>query len=202
MAERFMVTADMIKFDEAKTVTGADGKSIEVKTEIPYEEKEQMAKEYVAYTTVLDEENYAVYESYQTELIELLLICKYYTNIDTEEMQDERGWKMLYDYLAANKMLEELRCIVQEDFYRVIGIGSYISDSLKKTFEAKHSLSVRLLKTFGSILTDEDMAETLAKSEEVNSVMLDLIGAYKEKSANKTMRTGNGTVVNFSKKKK
>lgn len=202
MAERFMVTADMIKFDEAKTVTGADGKSIEVKTEIPYEEKEQMAKEYVAYTTVLDEENYAVYESYQTELIELLLICKYYTNIDTEEMQDERSWKMLYDYLAANKMLEELRCIVQEDFYRVIGIGSYISDSLKKTFEAKHSLSVRLLKTFGSILTDEDMAETLAKSEEVNSVMLDLIGAYKEKSANKTMRTGNGTVVNFSKKKK
>lgn len=202
MAERFMVTADMIKFDEAKMVTGKDGKSIEVKTEIPYEEKEQMAKEYVAYTTVLDEENYAVYESYQTELIELLLTCKYYTNIDTEEMQDERSWKMLYDYLAANKMLEELRRVVQEDFYRVIGIGSYISDSLKKTFEAKHSLSVRLLKTFGSILTDEDMAETLAKSEEVNSVMLDLIGAYKEKSANKTMRTGNGTVVNFSKKKK
>lgn len=202
MAERFMVTADMIKFDEAKTVTGKDGKSIEVKTEIPYEEKEQMAKEYVAYTTVLDEENYAVYESYQTELIELLLTCKYYTNIDTEEMQDERSWKMLYDYLAANKMLEELRRVVQEDFYRVIGIGSYISDSLKKTFEAKHSLSVRLLKTFWSILTEEDMAETLAKSEEVNSVMLDLIGAYKEKSANKTMRTGNGTVVNFSKKKK
>ena len=202
MAERFMVTADMIKFDEAKTVTVKDGKSIEVKTEIPYEEKEQMAKEYVAYTTVLDEENYAVYESYQTELIELLLTCKYYTNIDTDEMQDERSWKMLYDYLAANKMLEELRCVVQEDFYRVIGIGSYISDSLKKTFEAKHSLSVRLLKTFGSILTDEDMAETLAKSEEVNSVMLDLIGAYKEKSANKTMWTGNGTVVNFSKKKK
>lgn len=202
MAERFMVTADMIKFDEAKTVTGKDGKSIEVKTEIPYEEKEQMAKEYVAYTTVLDEENYAVYESYQTELIELLLTCKYYTNIDTDEMQDERSWKMLYDYLAANKMLEELRCVVQEDFYRVIGIGSYISDSLKKTFEAKHSLSERLLKTFGSILTDEDMAETLAKSEEVNSVMLDLIGAYKEKSANKTMWTGNGTVVNFSKKKK
>lgn len=40
MAERFMVTADMIKFDEAKMVTGKDGKSIEVKTEIPYEEKE------------------------------------------------------------------------------------------------------------------------------------------------------------------
>lgn len=202
MAEQFVITSDMIKFGEAKTVTGADGKTIEVKTEIPYEEKEQMAKEYVAYTTVLDEENYVVYESYQTELIELLLTCKYYTNIDTAEMQDEHSWKMLYDYLAANKMLEELRRVVQEDFYRVIGIGSYISDSLKKTFEAKHSLSVRLLKTFGSILTDEDMAETLAKSEEVNSVMLDLIGAYKEKSANKTMRTGNGTVVNFSKKKK
>lgn len=202
MAERFMITADMIKFDETETVTGVDGKSIEVKSAIPYEEKEQMAKEYVAYTTVLDEENYVVYESYQTELIELLLTCKYYTNIDTEEMQDEHSWKILYDYLAANKMLEELRRIVQNDFYRVLGIGSYISDSLKKTFEAKHSLSVRLLKTFGSILTEEDMAETLAKSEEVNSVMLDLIGAYKEKSANKTMRTGNGTVVNFSKKKK
>ena len=202
MAERFMITADMIKFGETETVTGVDGKSIEVKSAIPYEEKEQMAKEYVAYTTVLDEENYVVYESYQTELIELLLTCKYYTNIDTEEMQDEHSWKMLYDYLAANKMLEELRRIVQDDFYRVLGIGSYISDSLKKTFEAKHSLSVRLLKTFGSILTEEDMAETLAKSEEVNSVMLDLIGAYKEKSTNKTMRTGNGTVVNFSKKKK
>lgn len=202
MAEQFKITADMIKFDEAKTVTGADGKSIEVKTEIPYEEKEQMAKEYAAYTMVLDEENYAVYHSYQTELIELLLICKYYTNIDTEEMQDERGWKMLYDYLMTNEMLEKVRCLVDKDFYRVLGIESYISDSLGKTFEAKHSLPVRLLKTFGSILTEEDMAETLAKSEEVNSVMLDLIGAYKEKSANKTMRTGNGTVVNFSKKKK
>lgn len=202
MAEQFKITADMIQFGETETVTGADGKSIEVKTAIPYEEKEQMAKEFVAYTTVLDEENYTFYTSYQEALIQLLLTCKYYTNVDTEEMQDEHGWKMLHDYLTTNKMLEKLHSIVSDDVGRVLVIAFRISTSLESTFAAKHSLPVRLLKTFGSILTEEDMAETLAKSEEVNSVMLDLIGAYKEKSANKTMRTGNGTVVNFSKKKK
>ncbi len=202
MAEQFVITADMVKFGETKTIKGLDGKSIEVKTVIPYEEKEEMAKEYVAYTTVLDDENYAVYNSYQTDLIEMLLICKYYTNISTDDMQDERGWRMLYDYLMTNEMMEKLHTVVYNDVSAVLRIIRYISSSLEKTFTAKHSLPVRLLKTFGSILSEEDMAETLAKSEEVNNVMLDLIGAYKEKSANKTMRTDGGMVVNFAKKKK
>lgn len=206
-----MKTMDMIKITkemipEVKTVVLKD--MIEVKQHIPYEQKEIMALEYVTYINNSDDTVGVMFDSYKRELIELVLICKYYTNIDITSLDGEEGMMMLHDWIMANDLYDAIHDAVFDDYYIVEEIANDMKKHIRAVYDAQNSIGYKAKKVLGPLLETENIVDALAKSEEVNNTMVDLIGAYnKQKEAEATkpakkQKLDSGLVVNFAKKKK
>lgn len=155
----------------------------------------------------MDEDSGVAYQSYQFEMIRAFLFAQYYTNLDVSEMDDEEGHKKVYDYLLSNNIMTEAVDAFEElrdDILIVDSMYYHIMAAAKEVFDKKNSLSHKVMSSFASILTDESLTESLAKSQVVNEQMIDLIGAFvREKDAQgkvPPVRVGNN-VVKLAKKK-
>lgn len=85
---------------------------------------------------------------------------------------------MLYDILESHCILEYLYGYLAPDLDKVKAIYENIKASAAKTFEHKNSLDFLVKKSFGSLLSTEDISKTIAEASDVNSTMVDLLEAF------------------------
>ena len=149
---------------------------------------------------VFDEENGIAYEGYNAELIRAFLILTHYTDMDVSEFDTPQGRYDLYDIIASHGLWKEIMEIVDDDMADVDGIIFDLQNAARRSFERKHSLEYRAGKVFESLLGTENLAETLAKAEGLNSKLIDMMGAFGHKQAGNS-GIGNG-VMQFAKKTK
>ena len=178
---------------------------VEVKSNIPYEQKELMAAQLAAYTTTMDNEHELIYKSFKYQLIRFILVAKYYTNIDLTDAKTQEDWRVVFDWAVATECYTSILDYVGPDLSIVSMLYTDMQDASFRIYNKSNDVVFLLKKMFGSLITDENFAENIAKSQVVNRQMIDLIGAYmkqreQQPTAGKIKTTG-GAVINFAKKK-
>ena len=190
--------ADMHEEHEFK---GKDGTVITVRDHIPYEQKEQMAQEIAEAVLVIHDDS-CVYVSHTYEEVEKYMIAKYYTSIDTEDVDA----KDVCDFLVNNEVLGDIIACVWTDFGIVMEIYEAIKTAYIDTYEDDKSLKRAIRTSFGFLFNGEDLTDSMAKAESTNGVLMNAIEALrnaekqKEESVNNGKLTIGGNVINFSKK--
>lgn len=119
-----------------------------------------------------------MYEAYTAELVLVVCMMRYYTDLDLSEYEGEEGWYQLYDILESHGVLDHLYGYLAPDLNKVQKVYETLKASAVKTFEHKHSLDFLARKSFGSLLSTEDITETIAKASDVNNTMIDLLEAF------------------------
>lgn len=127
------------------------------------------------------DENGIAYEGYNTELIRAFLILIHYTDLVLAEHDTPQGRYAVYDMIASHGLWKEIMNIVEEDMADVDGICFNLQSAARRSFERKHSLDYRVGKAFESLLGTENLAETVAKAEGLNSKLIDLFGLLQRK---------------------
>lgn len=181
---------------------GEEAQVITVRNHIPYEEKEKMAHEILEQTTVIHEDACA-FEGSTFDVVEMCAIAKYYTSIDTEDVEP----RLIADYLINYGLIDEVRRFIMDDYKHVMSIYEHLLDSIATMYDYDGSMTKALRTSFGFLFNGEDITESLAKAEATKSAVYEAINAFrsveKEKSENidgGTMKVG-GNVINFAKKK-
>ncbi|MBP3647553.1 MAG: hypothetical protein J6K55_14140 [Clostridia bacterium] len=126
---------------------------------------------------VFDEDSGIAYDSYNSELIRVFLILAHYTDLDLSAYDTPEGRYEIYDILATNGLLREIMDIVEYDMDDVESIMHKVQCAAKRDFETKHSLGYRVGKAFESLLGTENLTETVAKAEKLNSKLIDMLAA-------------------------
>lgn len=204
--EMVSINSEMIFDCGSVKIDGANGMSIEVKKQIPYDEKESFSLQYALYRNVEDTENEIMYDNYKNLLIKTMLIAKYYTNINVAELKDESDWAMMFDVLTSNDLYGQMMSIVADDMVFVDAISESMLKSVREIYVRGNSLQFNLKKAFGFLFTGEDLTESIAKAAEVSNEVTELIGANKELEKvkgkqNDKLITNNGVVLNMAKKR-
>ena len=130
---------------------------------------------------VFDEESGVAYEGYNAELMRAFLILVYYTDLDLADYDTQEGRQLIYDVLASNKLWDKILGIVGEDMQVVASICMQLEEASRRNFERKQSMDYKLGKVFESLLGTENLVETIAKAEGLNSKLIDLLGAMQTK---------------------
>lgn len=134
---------------------------------------------------VFDEEAGIAYEAYNAELIRAFLILKYYTDLELSAYDNPEGRAAIHDALASHGLWREVMDIVDFDVDNVDMIAFKLGSSARRSFEEKHSLAHMLMKTFGALLGNEDLTQTIAKAESLNGKLIDmLVAVQKQPTAN------------------
>ena len=186
---------------EEVTVVGKDGTSIVVRNHIPYNEKDNMAVEMIQYTARVHDDS-IVYIGYDKDKIKLYMIAKYYTDIDTTDVDVGA----ISDYFINNEMLDQVCDIVGKDFEFVMEMYYTLYDATADTMADDKSISKALRTSFGFLFNGEDVTESLAKAEAMKDTIYEAIGALRKVEKEKENNINNGTmsidgaILNFSKK--
>ncbi len=130
---------------------------------------------------VFDEELGLAYEGYNAELIRTFLILVHYTDLELTELDNPEGRCTAYDAIASHGLWDRIMCIVDEDMADVDNICMRLESSARRTFERRHSMDYRLGKIFASLLGTEDLMETVAKAEGLNTKLIDMLEAVQDK---------------------
>lgn len=130
---------------------------------------------------VFDEELGLAYEGYNAELLRAFLILVHYTDLELDEFDNADGRHDVYDAIASHSLWDKIMDIVDTDMADVDGICMRLEGSARKTFERRHSMEYRLGKTFASLLGTEDLMETVAKAEGLNTKLVDVLDAMRDK---------------------
>ena len=132
---------------------------------------------------IFDEKIGIAFEGYNAELIRSFLILVHYTDLGTAKYDTGEGRQTLYDILATHDMWADILGIVDEDIADVDNICMRLESSARRNFEHTHSLQYQVLKTIQSILGTEDVTETIAKAESLNSKLINMLGALQREQA-------------------
>lgn len=154
-----------------KNVVIVDDKEYAIK-EVPYADVLECAREMVGDIVVCDEDTGSVYERYDKEARFRYYYLKYFTDYPITGDEDY-SWKLsLVDRMKARM---ENTCIEYDLPIFLYDAYDLLYKAVEKKFVGRNSIGTKLLKTFGSILGDEDLAKTVAESRTVSENMLDLI---------------------------
>ena len=130
---------------------------------------------------VFDEESGIAYEGYNAELLRAFLILVYYTDLDLADYDTMEGRQLVYDALSTHGLWDNILQIVNEDMRVVAAICTQLMEASKRNFEHKYTMEYKLRKVFDSLLGTENLVETIAKAEGLNSKLIDLMGAMQTK---------------------
>ena len=130
---------------------------------------------------VFDEESGIAYEGYNAELMRAFLILVYYTDLDLADYDTMEGRQLVYDALSTHGLWDNILQIVNEDMRVVAAICTQLMEASKRNFEHKYTMEYKLRKVFDSLLGTENLVETIAKAEGLNSKLIDLMGAMQTK---------------------
>lgn len=182
-------------------VRGVDNTEVTVCNHIPFITKEEMVHDLLTYTIGLHEDSCA-YTSADIEKMRLYMIAKYYTDIDTEDVDPVA----VADFLINNELINEIKQYINDDMDYVVGMYWTMLDAFMTTYEDDHSLKKMIKTSFGFLFNGEDITETLAKTEAAKDTIYGAITALREKEKEKEEKVDNGTltiggnVINFAKK--
>ena len=186
---------------DEKEVTGKDGTKVTVRNHISYSDKEQMAKEMIDYL-VMTYDDSCIYDSYEYAKIAKFMIAKYYTDIDTEDVDPTN----IADFFINNEMIDDILDFMLEDFGEAEEMFRKLKDSITKTYENDRSVAKALRTSFGFLFTGEDVSESMAHAEGIRDTLFDAIGALRklESEREETIDDGRvmvgGNLINFAKK--
>ena len=133
---------------------------------------------------IFDEKKGIAFEGYNADLIHAFLVLVHYTDLDTSAFDTAEGRQELFDIIATHGLWESIMEIVEDDLEDVDCISARLETSARRSFEHEHSLHFQALKTFQSLLGTEDVTETIAKAEGLNSKLIDLLGTLQREQAN------------------
>ena len=133
---------------------------------------------------IFDEKKGIAFEGYNADLIHAFLVLVHYTDLDTSAFDTAEGLQELFDIIATHGLWESIMEIVEDDLEDVDCISARLETSARRSFEHEHSLHFQALKTFQSLLGTEDVTETIAKAEGLNSKLIDMLGALQREQAN------------------
>ena len=133
---------------------------------------------------IFDEKKGIAFEGYNADLIHAFLVLVHYTDLDTSVFDTAEGRQELFDIIATHGLWESIMEIVEVDLEDVDCISARLETSARRSFEHEHSLHFQVLKTFQSLLGTEDVTETIAKAEGLNSRLIDMLGALQREQAN------------------
>lgn len=130
--------------------------------------------------TIFDEESGVAHEGYNAKLLRAWLILTHYTDLDLTAYDTPEGRYAVYDILASHGAWPKIMALVGEDMTDVDGICQLLQSAAKQRHERKHSLEYRLGKVFDSLLGAENLADTIARAEGLNSKLIDMLGALRK----------------------
>lgn len=133
---------------------------------------------------IFDEKKGIAFEGYNADLIHAFLVLVHYTDLDTSVFDTAQGRQELFDIIATHGLWESIMEVVEDDLEDVDCISARLETSARRSFEHEHSLHFQVLKTFQSLLGTEDVTETIAKAEGLNSKLIDMLGALQREQAN------------------
>ena len=133
---------------------------------------------------IFDEKKGIAFEGYNADLIHAFLVLVHYTDLDTSAFDTAEGRQELFDIIATHGLWEGIMEVVEDDLEDVDCISARLETSARRSFEHEHSLHFQALKTFQSLLGTEDVTETIAKAEGLNSKLIDMLGALQREQAN------------------
>jgi len=133
---------------------------------------------------IFDEKKGIAFEGYNADLIHAFLVLVHYTDLDTSAFDTSEGRQELFDIIATHGLWESIMEIVEDDLEDVDCISARLETSARRSFEHEHSLHFQALKTFQSLLGTEDVTETIAKAEGLNSKLIDMLGSLQREQAN------------------
>jgi hypothetical protein len=133
---------------------------------------------------IFDEKKGIAFEGYNADLIHAFLVLVHYTDLDTSVFDTAQGRQELFDIIATHGLWESIMEIVEDDLEDVDCISARLETSARRSFEHEHSLHFQVLKTFQSLLGTEDVTETIAKAEGLNSKLIDMLGTLQREQAN------------------
>ena len=133
---------------------------------------------------IFDEKKGIAFEGYNADLIHAFLVLVHYTDLDTSAFDTTEGRQELFDIIATHGLWEGIMEVVEDDLEDVDCISARLETSARRSFEHEHSLHFQVLKTFQSLLGTEDVTETIAKAEGLNSKLIDMRGALQREQAN------------------
>lgn len=133
---------------------------------------------------IFDEKKGIAFEGYNADLIHAFLVLVHYTDLDTSVFDTAEGRQELFDIIATHGLWESIMEIVEDDLEDVDCISARLETSARRSFEHEHSLHFQVLKTFQSLLGTEDVTETIAKAEGLNSKLIDMLGTLQREQAN------------------
>ena len=133
---------------------------------------------------IFDEKQGIAFEGYNADLIHAFLVLVHYTDLDTSAFDTAEGRQELFDIIATHGLWESIMETVEDDLEDVDCISARLETSARRSFEHEHSLHFQALKTFQSLLGTEDVTETIAKAEGLNSKLIDMLGALQREQAN------------------
>jgi len=197
------------KFDLSKyadmhketVVRGVDDTEVVVRDHIPFNQKEEMVHDLLINTISVYADSCA-FTSESLGKMRLYMIAKYYTDIDTQDVEPEA----IANFLINNGLIDEIEKYINDDLDRAMGMYWLMHDAFMTTYEDDHSLKKALKTSFGFLFNGEDITETLAKAEATNDKIYSAINALREKEKEKEEKVDNGTlniggnVINFAKK--
>ena len=133
---------------------------------------------------IFDEKKGIAFEGYNADLIHAFLVLVHYTDLDTSVFDTAQGRQELFDIIATHGLWESIMEIVEDDLEDVDCISARLETSARRSFEHEHSLHFQVLKTFQSLLGTEDVTETIAKAEGLNSKLIDMLGTLQREQVN------------------
>ncbi|MBQ6123159.1 MAG: hypothetical protein IJI59_15665 [Clostridia bacterium] len=133
---------------------------------------------------IFDEKKGIAFEGYNADLIHAFLVLVHYTDLDTSAFDTAEGRQELFDIIATHGLWEGIMEVVEDDLEDVDCISARLETSARRSFEHEHSLHFQALKTFQSLLGTEDVTETIAKAEGLNSKLIDMLGTLQREQAN------------------
>ena len=190
--------ADMHKEEKFK---GTDDIEITVRDHIPYEEKENMARELIEMALVIHDDS-CVYLSNEYDKIKLYLIAKYYTDIDTEDLDPSE----VANYLINTDVVLPIQQYTDTDVDYVEDIFYGLYDALDKVYTDDNSLAKAVRKSFGFLFNGKDITETLAEAEAMKDKTFEAFKLLHQSEKEKAENLDNGTltiggnVISFAKK--
>ena len=150
------------------------GQTVEAVNKIPARKMAEAAEELAALELVLDEDLGVVYSNYMCDWYDDFIMVKYYTNADLSKYEDTEIYDFVDD-LDQNDMAK-LRELAGMQYSEVTDMEYRLVDNVKRVFESEHSLSGRIMKSFGFLLDGRDLTESLAEAQKINEQMLEHVG--------------------------
>jgi len=182
-------------------LVGADETKISVRTHIPYSEKEAMARDMVEQIAMIHDDS-CVYVGSNSDKYELYVIAKYYTDIDTEDVEPDD----IANFLINDGFADQLNSTIEADYKYVRELYWYLYDGFKASYDDDRSLTKAIRRSFSFMFNGEDITETLAQAEITKDRVFNAFNALRKEEEIKenTIDDGRlmvgGNVINFAKK--